>query len=131
MFVLSSVILALIFPPKIEPVLLDTNLQRAEILRVSTDLPKIGNWWRAPKGVHKMTIHVEAKNTETMLFWLIPTGTQTWGQRELIGYDIDGRDGWSLTWKFDNRVLHDHIHVQAIGEETVSNSSINVTTDFP
>ncbi|GED55620.1 hypothetical protein EDM54_25320 [Brevibacillus borstelensis] len=130
MLVLSSIILALIFPNKVAPDQIVTFQKHAEILHVSTDLPKIGNWWRVPKGVDEMTIFVKANNTETVLFWLIPTGTQTWGQRELIGYDKDGSDGWTLTWKFGNRVLHDHIHVQALGDQTLSNSSINITTSF-
>jgi len=131
MFVLSTVILSLISLPKVELTTMNTNPKRAEIVSISTDLPRIGNWWRVPKDVKKMTIRVNAKNTETVLFWLIPTGTQTWGQRELIGYDKDGSDGWSLSWGVDNRELHDHIFVQAIGDETVSSSSINVTTSFP
>ncbi|MEW9674337.1 hypothetical protein [Ammoniphilus sp. 3BR4] len=106
---------------------------RAKILNVYTDLPNKSGWWTAPKGVHKMTIYVEAENTETVIFWLIPTGTQTWGQRELIGYDKDGSDGWSLTWDFGNRSLHDHIHIQALGSDSASqsNASINVATEIP
>lgn len=105
--------------------------RRAVITSVSTDLPKEGNWWRVPKGVKHLTIQVEAKNAETVLFWIIPTGTQTWGERELIGYDKNGRDGWSLTWKFGDRNFHDHIQVQAIGDETVANEIINVTSEYP
>lgn len=78
-----------------------------------------------------MTINVNAKNTETVLFWVIPTGTQTWGERELIGYDKDGRDGWSLTWEFGNRKFHDHIQVQALGDDTISNAIINVASEYP
>ncbi|MCM3624330.1 hypothetical protein M4D70_19060 [Brevibacillus borstelensis] len=107
------------------------ELRQTVITSVSTDMPKEGNWWRVSRGVNQMTIHVEALNAETVLFWVIPTGTQTWGERELIGYDKDGRDGWSLTWKFGDRKFHDHIHVQAIGDETVSNEIINVTSDYP
>ncbi|MGM0884973.1 MAG: hypothetical protein ACQEXQ_28510 [Bacillota bacterium] len=106
---------------------------RAQLLRVYTDLHKESGWWVVPKGVKKMTIHAEAKNTETVLFWLIPTGTETWSERELIGYDKDGNDGWSLTWKFGNQRLHDHIHVQALGSDSSSqsNETINITTKEP
>lgn len=76
-----------------------------------------------------MTIYVEAKNTETVLFWLISTGTQTWKARGLIGYDKDGRDGWSFTWNFGDRMFHDHIHVQAIGEDSVSSDTFNVSRE--
>ncbi|MEK4339110.1 hypothetical protein [Brevibacillus sp. FSL L8-0710] len=105
--------------------------RRTVITSISTDLPKEGNWWRVPKGVKQLTIQVEAKNAETVLFWIIPTGTQTWGERELIGYDKNGSDGWSLTWRFGDRKFHDHIQVQAIGDETVANEIINVTSEYP
>ncbi|MHA2855064.1 hypothetical protein ACXZ7E_13800 [Paenibacillus lautus] len=77
-----------------------------------------------------MTIHVEAENIESVLFWVAPTGTETWEERELIGYDIDGSDGWSLSWEFGNRQFHDHIAVQALGMDgrTQANESINVHT---
>ncbi|MCG5252951.1 hypothetical protein QYF48_22715 [Brevibacillus agri] len=107
------------------------ELRRTVITSVSTDLPKEGNWWQVPKGVKQMTIKVEAKNAETVLFWVIPTGTQMWKERELIGYDKDGSDGCSITWKFGDRKFHDHIHVQALGDETISNEIINVTSDYP
>lgn len=62
---------------------------RAQLLRVFTDIPEESGWWVVPSGVNKMNIYAESKNTETVLFWLIPTGTQTWRERELIGYDKD------------------------------------------
>lgn len=52
-----------------------------------------------------MTIHAEAQNTETVLFWLVPTGTATWSERELIGYDKDGNDGWSVTWALRRTIV--------------------------
>lgn len=70
---------------------------------------------------------MKAENTETVLFWLIPTGTQTWNQRELIGYDIKkdkDNNTFSLTWNID-RPLHDHLQIQALGEG-ISNDMINL-----
>ncbi|MEW9674536.1 hypothetical protein [Ammoniphilus sp. 3BR4] len=129
MKLLSSLIIVISIIFNVSPAI--AQIDRAEILYVNTDLTKIGNWWRIPQGVQKMTIFVEAKNTETVLFWLIPTGT-AWSQKKLIGYDKDGSDGWSLTWEFGNkRPTHDHIHIQAIGTGTVSDWSINVTTAMP
>ncbi|WP_243711845.1 hypothetical protein [Paenibacillus sp. BK033] len=107
--------------------------ETAMIGNVSTNMPSGGGIWSfIPSGVTKMTIFVEAENTETVLFWLVPTGTQTWGYRELIGYDKNGSDGWSLTWEFGNRRLHDHIHVQALGSDHSSqaNDIINVVTEL-
>lgn len=110
----------------------DQGIKHARILNVSTDLPEIGNWYRIPKGKEKMTINVEAKNTETVLFWLVPTGSKTWRERKLIGYDKDGSDGWSLTWEFGNEPpLQDHIHIQALGTGSISDWIINVTTANP
>lgn len=103
--------------------------RKSQVIRDYPDLVhKSGIWWQVPKGKKSMTIFVEAKNTETVLFWLIPTGTQTWKERELIGYDKDGTDGWSFTWNFGDRTFHDHITVQAIGEDSVSDT-FNVGSD--
>lgn len=103
---------------------------QAKILKVSTDLPYDSNWWVVSRDTHRMTIHVEAEHIESVLFWVAPTGTETWKERELIGYDIDGSDGWSLSWEFGNRKFHDHIAVQALGMDgrTLANESINVHT---
>lgn len=103
---------------------------QAKILKVSTDLPYDSNWWVVSRDTRTMTIHVEAENIESVLFWVAPTGTETWKERELIGYDIDGSDGWSLSWEFGNRKFHDHITVQALGMDgrTQANESINVHT---
>lgn len=94
--------------------------ERAQILKVSTDLEKEKSWFIVPKGVTTMTISVEVENVETILFWITPTGTEPWGERTLIGYDIDGSDGWSLQWEFGDRTFHDHIAVQALGSDGVT-----------
>ncbi|WP_456287925.1 hypothetical protein M1D70_21670 [Paenibacillus sp. AK002] len=108
----------------------DAEDLQAKILKVSTDLPYDSNWWVVSRDTNTMTIHVEAENIESVLFWVAPTGTETWEERELIGYDIDGSDGWSLSWEFGNRKFHDHIAVQALGMDgrTLANESINVHT---
>lgn len=48
-----------------------------KILSISTDYPSEGNWIQIPKGKREITFDVKAKNTETVLYWLIPTGTKT------------------------------------------------------
>lgn len=100
-----------------------------KILSISTNYPSYGNWIQIPKGTREITFDVKAKNTETVLYWLIPTGTQTWTERKLIGYDImenENDNVFSLTWKIDKSYLHDSLHIQAIGEG-VSNSIINLS----
>ncbi|UII57667.1 hypothetical protein LS684_09695 [Cytobacillus spongiae] len=103
-----------------------------------TNIPETNNWVIIPKGVDEITIYVEAENAETVLFWLIPTGTQTWWERSLIGYAINTEkeaifkspQTFSITWKIDKPFLHDHIEVQLIGmNESTSGGSINITMD--
>src|SRR6185312_6529492 len=84
--------------PQQEGISEQQNDTRAKILNVSTDLTKESNWWIVPEGVTNITINVEAENTDIVLFWIAPTGTETGKERTLIGYDVDGSDGWSYTW---------------------------------
>ncbi|MCT2536853.1 hypothetical protein NC661_16715 [Aquibacillus koreensis] len=103
--------------PKDEFAIVSASDTESQIISVDTDLEKEAGWWMVSKDVSTMTISVEAKNIETVLFWIAPTGTGTWDERTLIGYDIDESDGWSFTWEFGERVFHDHITVQAIGSD--------------
>lgn len=99
------------------------------IKNIYTNYPKDGIWVQLPKGTKEITFYVEAENTETVLFWLIPTGTQTWTERKLIGYDIreDVTDNnFSFTWHIDRSYLLDHLFIQAIGEEKVEQDMINL-----
>jgi len=102
---------------------------KPEIKSIYTDYPKEGNWVQIPKGTKKITFHVEAENTETILFWLIPTGTQTWTERKLIGYDIRENQtdkNFSLTWNINKLSLYDHLYIQAIGDGIVEQDVINL-----
>ena len=99
-----------------------------KISKVYTDLGVENGWSIVPKGVHEMTISVEAENVDLVLFWIAPTGTETRFERELIGYDLDGNDGWSINWKFGERIFHNHISVQALGSDfsTQANETLNI-----
>ncbi|WP_262173643.1 hypothetical protein [Saccharococcus sp. Marseille-Q5394] len=110
------------------PGISENNGGKAQILEVSTDLEKENGWSIVPKGVRTMTISAEVENVETVLFWITPTGTATWGERTLIGIDIDGDDGWSFEWEFGDRKFHDHITVQALGSDsaTQAQETLNV-----
>lgn len=81
-------------------------------------------------GTEHITIYVKAKNAETVLFWLIPTGTQTWEERVLIGYDIKDNKSihFSFNWKID-RPLHNHLHVQVLGGTGIAADNINITSE--
>lgn len=89
----------------------------ARILKVDTDLEKEHVWHFVPEGVNTMTISADVENVETILFWITETGTGTWAERTLIGYDIDGSDGWFITWEFGDRIFLDHITIQALGND--------------
>ena len=102
---------------------------KPEIKSIYTDFLKEGIWVSIPKGTKKITFHVEAENTDTILFWLIPTGTQTWTERKLIGYDIrenETDNNFSLTWNIDKPYLLDHLYIQAIGDGVVEQDEINL-----
>ncbi len=102
---------------------------KPEIKSIYTDYPKDGTWVQIPKGTKKITFHVVAENTETILFWLIPTGTQTWTERKLIGYDSRENQtdkNFSLTWNIDRPYLYDHLYIQAIGDDRVEQDEINL-----
>lgn len=102
-----------------------------KISNVYTDLEVKHGWSIVPKNVREMTITVEAENVDLVLFWIAPTGTGTRLERELIGYDLDGSDGWSINWKFGNRIFHDHISVQVLGYDnsTQASETINIHSD--
>lgn len=98
-----------------------------QIEKLYTSIPITENWLKVPKETKEITIYVEAQNTETVLFWLIPTGTGQWVERQLIGYDIkdDGDNKFSLTWQIE-RPLLDHLEVQALGENKITNEILNI-----
>jgi hypothetical protein len=101
-----------------------------KIVKFYTSIPEKDNWVTVPEGTEDITIYVEALNTETVLFWLIPTGTQTWYERKLIGYDIkdDNDNNFSLTWKTP-KDLHSHLYVQVLGEgNEFVGSTLNITS---
>lgn len=106
----------------------EANDNTVKISKVHTNLEMENGWSIVPKGVHEMTITVEAENVDLVLFWIAPTGTETRLERELIGYDLDGSDGWSINWEFGNRIFHDHIGVQALGSDyaTQANETLNI-----
>lgn len=94
------------------------------IISLKAGYPTDGSWIKIPKGTREITFKVQSENTETILFWLIPTGTQTWTERKLIGYDIkenENDNNFSFVWNIDQSYLHDHLSIQALGEGITSN----------
>jgi len=127
---LFLIILTLSFPLLIQQTSIHSPMP--QIISINTDFPEVGGWVQIPKGTERITFSIEAEHAETILFWLIPTGTQTWSERKLIGYDIrenESDKSFSLTWNIDKPYLHDHIYIQAIGDDKVSNEIINVAME--
>ncbi|OMD88067.1 hypothetical protein BSK53_00525 [Paenibacillus odorifer] len=98
---------------------------------VKTNFPKKDGWYVVPKNSTELDVSLEATNVETVLFWVVPTGTDAWGERELIGYDINGENGWNLTWNISGISLHHRIAIQALGSDgkTIANETIQITNE--
>ncbi|HWD43093.1 MAG TPA: hypothetical protein VHM23_05115 [Actinomycetota bacterium] len=50
-----------------------------------------------------------------MRFTLTPTGTNTADLTRLLGEDTNGRDGWTLAWRYQDQPLTANLTVRAIG----------------
>ena len=111
------------------------DVQRNEsapmITSIKTNFPENEGWVVVPAHSSDLTVTVEATNAETLLFWSVPTGTETWGERELIGYDTNGNDGWKITWNIAGKSLHNRLVVQALGSDgkTITDETINITNE--
>lgn len=101
------------------------------ITNVETNYPEKEGWIVIPTDSTELNITVEATNAETLLFWAVPTGTETWGERELIGYDTNEDDGWKLTWDITGKSVHHHVIVQALGSDgkTITDETLNITNE--
>lgn len=87
------------------------------ILSVTTTpvLPNDGFWLRLPAGAGTVTFRVRAVNTTKVRFYVTPTGTEMFNENQLIGQDTNGRDGWSVAWRYQDQPLLAHLTVKAIG----------------
>ena len=87
------------------------------ILSVTTTpvLPKQGNFLRLPAGAGTLTFRVRAVNTTKVRFYVTPTGTGMFNENQLIGQDTNGRDGWTLAWRYPDQPLLAHLTVTAVG----------------
>ncbi|MHA7580763.1 hypothetical protein ACX12E_10205 [Paenibacillus vandeheii] len=101
------------------------------IMSVETNFSEKEGWVVVPAKSTELNVTVETTNAETLLFWIVPTGTETWGERELIGYDINAKDGWNVTWNIAGKSLHHRLVVQALGSDgkTITDETINITNE--
>jgi hypothetical protein len=78
-------------------------------------LPSDGFWLRLPAGAGTLTFRVRAVNTTKVRFYVTPTGTAMFNENQLIGQDTNGRDGWTVAWRYQDQPLLAHLTVKAIG----------------
>jgi hypothetical protein len=95
-----------------------TPVARPRILSVTTTptLRRDGGFLVLPPGAGAITFKVRAVNAQRVRFLMGPTGTGVRDLARLLGEDTNGRDGWSLVWRYaqDQQVL-DYLYVSAIG----------------
>jgi hypothetical protein len=94
------------------------------VLSVTTTptLPREGGFLRLPAGAGKVVFQVRAVNTQRVRFLLSPTGTDT--PARLLGEDTNGRDGWTLVWRYPDQALTAHLTIKAIGSGGTSPDTV-------
>ena len=94
------------------------------ILSVTTTptLPREGGFLRLPAGAGKLLFQVRAVNTQRVRFLLSPTGTDT--SARLLGEDTNGRDGWTLAWRYPDQPLAAHLTIKATGSGGTSPDTV-------
>jgi hypothetical protein len=88
----------------------------------SPALPREGGFLRLPAGAGKVVFQVRAVNTQRVRFFLSPTGTDA--SARLLGEDTNGRDGWTLVWRYPDEALTAHLTVRAIGPGGISPDTV-------
>jgi hypothetical protein len=90
---------------------------RPRILSMVTSptLPREGGFLELPAGAGTLIFRVRAVNTQRVRFYLTPSGTGMFNENQLIGQDTNGRDGWSLAWRYKDEPLLAHLTVTAVG----------------
>jgi hypothetical protein len=99
---------------------------RPRVLSITTipDLPGEGGFRQLPPGAGTIVFRVRAVNAQRVRFYLTPTGTAMFNENQLIGEDTNGRDGWTLAWRYPNQPLAAHVTVRAIGPGGTSPDSV-------
>jgi hypothetical protein len=90
---------------------------RPRVLSITTipNLPRQGGFRVLPPGAGTLVVRVRAVNAQRVRFYLTPTGTAMFNENQLIGQDTNGRDGWSLTWRYPGEGMLAHLTVIAVG----------------
>ena len=93
--------------------------------------PQAGGFLRLPAGAGTLTFRVRAVNTHQVRFYLTPTGTGMFNENQLIGQDTNGRDGWSLAWRYQDEPLLAHLSVTAVGANGTSSPWVTLGLHHP
>ena len=103
------------------------------ILSVTTSptLPRDGGFLRLPAGAGTLTFRVRAVNTTKVRFYVTPTGTGMFNENQLIGQDTNGRDGWTLAWRYQDQPLLAHLTVTAVGANGTTSPGVTLGLHHP
>jgi hypothetical protein len=83
-------------------------------------------------GSGTFTVRLKATDTQEVRFLLVPSGTGGRPHAKLLGVDSqsDGRDNWSISWRYPDESFHGHLLIQASGPGgTVEHDGIAVLHD--
>jgi hypothetical protein len=79
-----------------------------------------------PPGSGKVVVRVEAPHATRVRLLLTPTGTGTASLARLLDEDADGRDGFTVTWRYADQPLLGYLTVRAIGPGGTAEKQIGV-----
>ena len=68
-----------------------------------------------PPGAGEVEIRIVAEGATRVRVFLVPTGTEVRAVATLLGEDADGRDGWSVRWRYPDANILAHLLVEAEG----------------
>ena len=100
-------------------------------MTTSPVLAKQGDFLRLPAGAGTLTFGVRAVNTQRVRFYLTPTGTGMFNENQLIGQDTNGRDGWTMAWRYKDEPLLAHLIVTAVGANGTSSPWVTLGLYHP
>jgi hypothetical protein len=111
-------------PPTPNPAPDPTGRPRVLSVTTTPTLPTQGGFLRLPADAGTIVFRVRAVNTQRVRFYLTPTGTGMFNENQLIGQDTNGRDGWSLAWRYQDEPLTAHLTIRAIGSGGTSPDTV-------
>ncbi len=79
-----------------------------------------------PAGAGKVVVRATVEHATSLRLLLTPTGTGTADLARLVGEDTDGRDGWSITWRYPDAPLLGYLTVRAVGPGGTAEKQIGV-----